>query len=134
MNTVVQKPKNIIALSVVVFIFGIMMVGYWISYLAKGLPLEGIPIASELINAALALVTAYGLFRMRPWSLATGLVLSGMWIYGVVQGINLVIEKGLAFSSPIGAFTDAVIFVIVFIFALFMIIFLWRKRVHFLSG
>lgn len=133
MNDTIQKPADILILSIVVFIFGLMMIGYWVSYLVKGLPLEGIPLASELITAALALVTAYGLFKMKSWCLTTGSVLCGMWIYGVVQGINLVINKGLDFSSPIGAFTDAVIFVIVLIFAVWMIFFLWRKRAIFLS-
>ena len=86
------------------------MVGYWSLYIARGMPLEGVPILSEFINAGLALLTGYGIFTLRSWALMTGFVLSGMWIYGVVGGLNMVIDKGLDFSSPIGALSDTIIF------------------------
>lgn len=104
------------------------MWGYWIKYLLDGLPLKGIPLVPELINATLALVTAYGIARRRAWSLPAGLVLAGMWIYGVSGGINLVLMEGLEFKSPIGAMSDAIIFVIVLVFALFLVFYLWRNR------
>jgi hypothetical protein len=92
------------------------------------MPLEGVPVASELVTAALALVTGYGLIRVRKWALPLGLILSGMWCYGVIAGINLVILHGLDFSSPFGAISDAILFPLVLAFSLFMATFLWRNR------
>jgi len=128
-----KKPKSLILLAVVVFIFGLMMWGYWVKYLLDGLPLKGIPLLPELLNATLALITAIGLFRGNNWSLPAGMVLGGMWIYGVTGGINLVLVEGLAFKSPIGALSDAVIFVIVLIFAVFLTAYLWKNRRLFLK-
>ena len=127
MDKIYRRTKGITAISIIIFIFGLLMVGYWTSYIWQGLPLKGIPLGSELLTAVLAIITAIGLFKMRPWSLATALILCGLWIYGVVGGINLVIEKGLDFKSPVGALTDAILFVVVLIFSIFMAIFLWRR-------
>ena len=127
MDKIKRRTKGITAISIIIFFFGLLMVGYWTSYIWQGLPLKGIPIGSELVAAVLAIITAIGLFKMRPWSLATALILCGLWINGVVAGINLVIENGLDFKSPVGALTDAILFVIVLIFSVFMAVFLWRR-------
>jgi len=128
MGKINPRTKGITIISVIIFIFGLLMIGYWTSYILQRLPLIGIPLGSELIAAVLAITTAIGLFRMKPWSLATGLILCGLWIYGVVGGINLVIENGLNFESPVGATTDTILFVIVLIFSIFVAVFLWRKH------
>jgi hypothetical protein len=128
------RPKHILIVSVVIFIFGLMMLAYWLAYIVRGMPLEGIPLASELGNAVLALITAYGLFRMKRWSYPAGFVLAGMWIYGVLGGINLVLMKGLDFSSPVGARADAILFVLVLAFSIYLIARLWRDRRLFTSG
>jgi len=127
MEQIKRRTKGITAISIIIFIFGLLMVGYWTSYIWQGMPLKGIPLGSELVAAVLAIITAVGLFRMRPWSLATALILCGLWIYGVVGGINLVIENGLDFESPVGALTDTIIFVVVLICSVFIAIFLWRR-------
>ena len=128
------RPKHILVVSVVIFILGLMMLAYWLAYIMRGMSLEGIPLASELANAMLALVTAYGLFRMKRWSYPAGFVLAGMWIYGVLGGINLVLMNGVAFDSPIGARTDAALFIIVLAFSVYLIVCLWRDRRLFSPG
>jgi hypothetical protein len=128
METKISRSKQVLFISVVVFVFGLMMIAYWIAYVAQRMPLEGIPIASELLNAVVALITAYGLFRMKRWSYPAGFVLAGMWIYGVVGGIWMVVTEGLNFTSPIGALTDAILFVIVLAFSIYVIVGLWKER------
>ena len=128
MDKINRRTKGITVISIIIFVFGLLMVGYWTLYICQGLPLKGIPIGSELVAAVLAIITAIGLFRMRPWSLATALILCGLWVYGVVAGINMVIENGLDFKSPVGALTDAILFVVVLLFSIFMAIFLWRRH------
>lgn len=128
MRTNVQRPTQLIFITILVFLFGTAMFVYWILYVVRGMPLEGVPILSELINAALALITAIGLLRMRRWSAPFSMVLSGMWCYGVIGGINLVLEKGIDFSSPFGALTDTMLFPLVLAFALYMATYIWRHR------
>jgi hypothetical protein len=60
--------------------------------------------------------------------MVAGFVLAGMWIYGVVGGIALVLAEGLDFSSPIGALTDAIIFPLVLAFSISMVFYLWKRR------
>jgi hypothetical protein len=115
-------------LSIVVLIFAIAMVVYWTLYLIRGMPTEGIPILSEILTALLALVTAFGLLHLKKWSVATALVLAGMWSYAVLGGINLIIEKGLNFASPFGAITDAIIFPIILLFSLYFAYKIWINR------
>jgi len=127
------KPKNIVVVAIVVFILGLMMAGYWTKYILDGMPLKNIPIIPEGMAAVLALVTAFGLFRMKPWSLLTGLVLCGLWLYGCVGGINLVMYDLLAagrleFESPVGAWTDAVLFLLITAWTVFLAFFLWSIR------
>jgi hypothetical protein len=128
MKTTIQRPRQLLFISVAVFVFGLMMIAYWSAYVVQGMPLEGIPLASELGNATVALVAACGLFRMKRWGYSAGLVLAGMWIYGVVGGIQLVMTKGLDFSSPMGALTDAIMFVLVLAFSIYVVAYLWRKQ------
>ncbi len=128
MKTKVQRPKQLIFITFLVFLLGIAMLVYWVLYFVRGMPLEGVPVLSELVTAALALITAMGLLHMKWWSLPFCLVLSGMWCYGVIGGINLVLEKGIDFSSPFGALTDTVLFPIVLAFALYMATYIWRHR------
>ncbi len=122
------RPRQLVFISATVFVFGLMMIAYWSAYIIQGMPLEGIPLASELVNAAAALVAACGLFRMKRWGYPAGLVLAGMWIYGVVGGIQLVVVEGLSFSSPMGALTDAIMFMLVLAFSIYVIVYLWRKQ------
>jgi hypothetical protein len=62
--------------------------------------MAGVPILTELVNAALALVSGLGLLHLRMWSIPTSLITAGMWAYSVIGGISLVMEHGLDFSSP----------------------------------
>ena len=115
-------------LSIVVLIFAIAMFVYWTLYLMRGMPTEGIPILSEIVTALLALVTAVGLLRLKKWSIATALVLAGMWSYAVLGGINLIIDKGLNFASPFGAITDAILFPLILLFSLYFAYKIWTNR------
>jgi hypothetical protein len=94
----------------------------------QGRPIEGIPILSEMVAACLAIITAVGLMRMKSWSLPCGLALAGLWAYGVIAGIQLVMENGLDFTSPFGALTDAILFPLILAFSIYMTIYLWRNR------
>lgn len=98
------------------------------------MPLEGIPVLSELLTAALALVTAVGLLGRRRWRLPLALVLAGMWSHGVIAGIAMVLQHDLDFSSPFGAITDAMLFPLVLAFAVTMAVHLWHKRALFHLG
>ena len=120
-------------LSIVVIIFAIAMFVYWTLYLVKGMPTEGIPILSEIVTALLALVTAVGLLRLKKWSVATALVLAGMWSYAVLGGINLIIDKGLNFASPFGAIIDANLFPLILLFSLYFAYKIWMNRNLFLE-
>jgi hypothetical protein len=133
------KPKSIIVVSLTVFILGLTMFGYWTKYILDGMPLENIPIIPEGIAAVLALLTGIGLFRLRQWSLASGLILCGLWIYGCVGGINLVfyhliVAGRLNFQSPVGAWTDAILFFLISAWSVFLAVYLWKMRRHFSAG
>jgi hypothetical protein len=122
----------LIVINILVMLFGLAMFVYWGMYLVQGLPTVGVPVLSEIVTAILAMCSAYGLFRLRSWSVASSLVLAGMWAYGVIGGIQLVFDHGLDFSSPFGALTDALLFPLVLIFAVSMAVYLWRHRKLFL--
>ncbi len=68
---------------------------------------------------------------MRRWSISTSLFTAGMWAYAVLGGIQLVLEEGLDFTSPFGASTDAVLFPLVLIFAVYLSLVVWRNRESF---
>ena len=122
-----KTHRGVRILAVIILIVGLMMIGYWIAFIMQGMPLEGIPIASEITTALTALVAAFGLFRIRRWGYVISLVVAGMWIYAVVSGFQFVAAEGLDFSSPIGARLDLVAFIAVFLFSLFLISYLGKR-------
>ena len=134
METKVPNPRQFRIITGVVFLLGAAMLVYWTLWLVRGMPVDGIPVLSELLTAALALATAVGLLRRRRWSLPLALVLAGMWSYGIIGGIVLALQHGLDFSSPFGAITDAILFPLVLVFALYMAQYLWRNRALFHQG
>ncbi len=123
-----RANSQIRIVGIVVLLLGLAMLLYWGMFVAQGMPVAGIPILSELVNAALALVSGIGLLRLRKWSIPTSLFTAGMWGYGLLGGINLVLEHGLDFSSPFGALTDAVLFRLILAFAVYMAVVVWRSR------
>jgi hypothetical protein len=128
-----SKPKSIIIISIIIFLLGLIMFGYWTKYIIDGMPLKSVPIASEGIAAILSLVTGIGLFQMRKWAFVTGILVSGFWMYGCIGGINLVlydlvVHKQLNFQSPLGAWTDAILFIVITAWAVFLVIYLWKMR------
>jgi hypothetical protein len=112
----------------IVLLLGIAMLVYWGMFVLQGMPIAGIPVLSELVNAGFAFVSGIGLLRLRKWSIPTTLFTAGMWAYGVLGGINLVLENGLDFSSPFGALTDAVLFPLILIFSVYLSIVVWWNR------
>ncbi len=128
-----KKPKSIIVFSTIIFLLGLMMLGYWTKYIIDGMPLESIPIASEGTAAILALITGIGLFKMKKWAFATGILVSGFWMYGCIGGINMVVydlmvHKQLNYQSPVGEWTDAILFIAITIWSTILVIYLWRMR------
>jgi hypothetical protein len=123
-----HRPKQLTLITILVCIFGITMFVYWGLFIIQGIPIDGIPILSEIVAACLAIITAIGLMRMKSWSLPCGLALAGLWAYGVIAGIQLVLEDGLDFTSPFGALTDAILFPLVLAFSIYMAVYLWRHR------
>jgi hypothetical protein len=123
-----HRPKQLTLITILVFIFGIAMFVYWGLFILQGLPIDGIPILSEMVAACLAIITAIGLMRMKSWSLPCGLALAGLWSYGVIAGIQMVMENGLDFTSPFGALTDAILFPLILAFSVYMAIYLWQNR------
>jgi hypothetical protein len=119
------------AIAVVILLLGLAMLVYWGMFVIQGMPISGIPVLSELVNAMLALTSGIGLLRRDKWSVPVSLLTAGMWFYGVLGGIQLVLEKGLDFSSPFGAFTDAVLFPLILIFAVYMAVVVWRNQAVF---
>jgi hypothetical protein len=97
-------------------------------FLVKKIPLGDIPVLSESIAALPALTTGWGLLYRKRWSVPCCLVLAGMWAYGVIGGIALVMEPGLSFDSPFGSNTDAIIFPLILLFAI------WSNREQFMCA
>lgn len=123
-----QIPLSLRITSIIVLLLGIAMLLYWGMFYLQGMPMTGIPVLSELVNAVLALISGIGLLRLRKWSIPTSLFTAGMWAYGVLGGISLVLENGLDFSSPFGALTDAILFPMILVFAVVMAVVVWRNR------
>jgi hypothetical protein len=115
-------------MSCIVLLLGAAMLIYWSMYVLQGMPTAGVPVFSELVNAVLALISGAGLLLLRKWSVPLSLFTAGMWAYGVLGGIALVWENGLDFSSPFGAFTDAMLFPLILIFAVYLAVVVWRNR------
>ena len=126
-----NSPNQIKIVAIITLALGFLMLMYWGTYILQGLPIAGIPVLSELVNASLAILSGVGLLRMRKWSIPTSLFTAGMWAYGVLGGINLVLEHGLDFTSPFGAITDAVLFPLIQVFAVYMAVVVWRSREFF---
>ena len=126
-----KVPFQIKVIAIIVLLMGVAMLFYWGMFLLKGMSTVGIPVLSEFVNAGLAFISGIGLLRRRKWSIPTSLFNAGMWAYGVLGGINLVLEKGLDFSSPFGAITDAVLFPLILVFSIFFASIVWRNRTAF---
>jgi hypothetical protein len=125
------RPKQLTIITILVAIFGVAMFVYWGLFILQGIPIGGIPVLAEMVTACLAIITAIGLIRMKSWSIPCTLMLAGLWGYGVISGIQLVIENGLDFTSPFGALTDAILFPLILVFSIYMAITIWRNRREF---
>ncbi len=128
MGTLSKPSKSLKRIALIVLLLGLAMVIYWTMYLMQRMPVGDIPVLSESITALLALVTGFGLWFRKYWAVPCSLVLAGMWGYGVIGGIALVLQHGLDFTSPFGAFTDAVLFPLILVFAIYMAVIIWRQR------
>ena len=131
MNIISKSTKSVTIVGWLVFILGLSMVVYWILYVVRKMPIGDIPILSESITALLALVTGFGLIQRRSWAVPFTLVLCGMWAYGVIGGIALVIQHGLSFDSPFGALTDALMFPLILLFSAWIAGTIWSNRDQF---
>ncbi len=127
-----NRSKQVLIMSIIVPLLGLVMVIYWALYFFRGMPGTGIPWLSEFITAGLALCAGIGLLMRKRWAPPAVLVLSGMWAYGVIGGIQLVLENGLDFKSPFGALTDALLFPLILIFSIYLATLIWRERELFL--
>jgi NO-binding membrane sensor protein with MHYT domain len=76
-----RASRQIKALAIVIFVLGIAMLAYWGMSAIQGIAVAGVPILSEMVNAALALICGIGLLRLRRWLVLTSLFLAGMWAY-----------------------------------------------------
>jgi len=128
MQTISNPPKSLKVIAVVVLLLGLAMVVYWVMFLVQKMPIGDIPILSESVAAILALITGLGLLYRKYWAVPCCLVLAGMWGYGVVGGIGLVLKQSLDFTSPFGALTDAILFPLILIFSIYMAVTMWRQR------
>jgi hypothetical protein len=128
MPTATKLPLSLRAIATVIILLGIAMGAYWGLFLARKMEVGDIPILSECVNAVLALLAGIGILARKPWALPCGLVLSGMWAYGVIAGIGVVLRRGLDFSSPFGAQTDAVLFPLILLFSIYSAVAIWRHR------
>ena len=131
MRTIFKSPKSLLVMTLVVLLLGLAMFVYWGMYLVQSMPLEHIPILSEIVTALLAIVTGFGLLYRRHWAVPCSLVLAGMWSYGVIAGIGVVFQNGLNFTSPFGAITDTVLFPLILVFSIYMAVTVWRQRERF---
>jgi hypothetical protein len=128
MQTISNPPKSLKVIAVVVLLLGLAMVVYWVMFLVQKMPIGDIPILSESVAAILALITGLGLWYRKYWAVPCCLVLAGMWGYGVIGGIGLVLKQSLDFTSPFGALTDAILFPLILIFSIYITVSMWRHR------
>jgi hypothetical protein len=128
MQTISNPPKSLSVIALVVLLLGLAMVVYWTMFLVQRMPIGDIPVLSESITALLALVTGFGLWYRKYWAVPCSLVLAGMWSYGVIGGIGVVLQHGLNFTSPFGAITDAILFPLILVFSIYMAVVIWRQR------
>jgi hypothetical protein len=128
MQTISKPPKSLKVIAVVILLLGLAMVVYWVMFLVQKMPIGDIPILSESVAALLALITGFGLLYRKYWAIPCCLVLAGMWGYGVIGGIGLVLKQSLNFTSPFGALTDAILFPLILVFSIYMAVVMWRQR------
>jgi hypothetical protein len=133
MHLIPETDRSMNAIGWLVLLFGIAMVVYWVLYLIRQMPTGGVPILSESVTALLALSTGAGLLRRKKWAVPFCFVLAGMWAYGLIGGIALVLQQGLSFESPFGAATDAALFPVILLFDLWMALTVWSNRLKFSS-
>jgi len=131
MHLIPKSSRVVTIIAWLVLTLGLLMLIYWGLYLMRRMPTENIPILSESMTALLAFITGVGLLRRRPWAVPSCLFLSGMWAYGVIGGIALVFQQGLAFDSPFGSITDALMFPLILLYALWMATTVWKNRQEF---
>jgi len=131
MNIIPKSTKSLSIIGWFVLILGLSMVVYWVLFIVRKMPIRDIPILSESITALLAIITGFGLIKRKSWSVPLGLVLCGMWAYGVIGGITLVIQHGLSFDSPFGSITDTLTFPLVLLFAIWLGGTIWSNREQF---
>jgi hypothetical protein len=124
----INPPVRLRVIAIVVLLLGLAMVVYWTMYLVQRLPIGTIPVLSESAAAILAFVTGIGLLLRKTWAVPCSLVLAGLWAYGVIGGIQVVLQFGLDFNSPFGAISDAILFPLILLFAIYMAITIWTKR------
>jgi hypothetical protein len=127
-QTLSRPPKSLRVIAGVVLLLGSAMIVYWTMYLVQRMPVGDIPVFSELVTAVLAFVAGISLWRRKPLAVPFSLALAGMWGYGVIGGIVLVLQHGLDFTSPFGALTDASLFPLILAFSIYMAIIVWRQR------
>ena len=123
-----KSSKSIRVIALVVLLLGLTMVVYWTMFLVQRMPVGDIPLFSESVTALLALVTGLGLWYRKYWAVPCSLALAGMWAYGVIGGIGLVLQHGLDFTSPFGAITDTILFPLILMFSITMAVVIWRQR------
>jgi hypothetical protein len=126
-----SHPKVLKVIAAVVWLLGLAMIVYWTMFLVQRMPIRDVPILSESITALLALVTGFGLWYRKRWAVPSCLVLAGMWSYGVIAGIGVVLQHGLDFASPLGAMVDAILFPLILVFSIYMAVVVWQERESF---
>ena len=131
MKIIPRSTKVIDMIGWLVLLLGLTMIVYWSLYLIRKMPIGDIPILSESVTAILALATGFGLLRRKSWAVPFALVLCGMWAYGVIGGIALVLQHGLSFESPFSAITDALMFPLILLFSIWLGVTIWSNRERF---
>jgi hypothetical protein len=128
MPTISEAPRSLKVIAPIVLLLGLAMAVYWVMFFVQRMPIGDIPVLSESVTALLALATGFGLLFGRRWAVPCCLVLAGMWSYGVIAGIGLVLRHGINFTSPFGAMTDAILFPLILLFSICMAAVIWRRR------
>lgn len=131
MNVDIKRPGSVAIISTIMCIFGLMMLGYWAAYIYRGMSLKDVPLLSEILTALAAITAGYGLYKMSRWGYVLSLVVAGMWIYAVVNGIFLLLMERFAVASPVGPASDFFAFILTMMFSVYLIIFLWKQKALF---
>lgn len=64
----------------------------------------------------------------KHWAVPFCLVLAGMWGYGVILGVGVILQHGLNSTSPFGASADAILFPLIVASLINMAVVVWRQR------